>query len=210
MHIVSINSARPAAKNSGIDKQPIGQQQAFVGIQGLGCDTIVNKKFHGGAYQALYVYSQEDLAYWSGVLGKNFGPGKFGENILLSDFSLVEFRIGDLIQLGEVYARVTYPRIPCGTFAKHLDQNHRLGTFSQSFLQAGRTGFYLKIVQTGLIRLGDTLTLHEQDLEMPSISAIAALYAATSKDKKLIEKLLKSPIAPKMRNTLEAWLAAGS
>ena len=206
MHIVSINSAKSAAKNSGIDKQPMERQQAFVGIQGLVADTIVNKKFHGGAYQALYVYSQEDLDYWSGVLGRNFSPGNFGENILLMDFSVVEFRIGDIVQLGEVYARITYPRIPCSVFAKHIGQDHRVGDFCQSFLESGRTGFYLKILETGFMRLGDSLILHQQDLAMPSISSVAALYGAKIKDKSLIELMLKSAIAPKMRSTLEAWL----
>jgi MOSC domain-containing protein YiiM len=70
MKVVSINTAVPEklqvgkkSVKTGIFKRP---RKGSVSINELGLsgDTIVNKKFHSGVDQAIYLYSAKDYGWW--------------------------------------------------------------------------------------------------------------------------------------------------
>ena len=74
--VISVNTGRGTdadwagqLRRTAIDKRPVAGRTE-VGRLGLGGDEQVDKPAHGGPEQALYAYSEEDLACWAAELGR--------------------------------------------------------------------------------------------------------------------------------------------
>jgi len=92
----SVNVGRPKLllingqpNKTGIDKQPTDgpvelRDDAVAG------DAVVDREHHGGYDKAVYAYASEDYAWWSGELGRELGPGAFGENLTTSGIAIAE------------------------------------------------------------------------------------------------------------------------
>ena len=101
---------------------------------------------HGGTYKAAYVYSYDHYAYWSEALERDdFSYGQFGENFTVQGMLETDVLIGSIYRLGGALVQVTQPRVPCFKLA------HKMGipTFVKTFMQAERTGFYLRVLEEG-------------------------------------------------------------
>lgn len=115
MKIISVNVGQPTALQvgqrtavSGIRKHPVpGRVQ--VGEKGLEGDHVLNRRYHGGPDQAVYVYTREDYDHWTELLGRALEPGAFGENVLISGAESAEVRVGERFLLGAVEIEVTAP-----------------------------------------------------------------------------------------------------
>ena len=90
MIIESINCSKPVKINfknkevvTGIFKYPV-KESVKVTPLGLVGDSIIDKQFHGGLDQAVYIYHAEDYEWWSTELGRTIGYGTFGENLTVS------------------------------------------------------------------------------------------------------------------------------
>jgi len=92
------NKNRP--EKTGIFKGPVDHPVQVTKV-GLEKDVIVSKKHHGGPDQAIYVYGEPDYQWWSRELGKDLGPGTFGENLTISGLESATFNIGDMLHIGE-------------------------------------------------------------------------------------------------------------
>lgn len=124
-----------------------------LGIEG---DVQVDLRFHGGPDKALYVYPDAHYRYWQQRLNKSrLEDSQFGENLNVSEFDDAAICIGDRYQLGSTIVEVTQPRIPCFKLGLRLQDE----SFPANFLEAGRLGFYLRVEQTGEIKLGDSFSL---------------------------------------------------
>ena len=69
-----------AQGRSGIDKRPFDGPRLLAGdaVQG---DSVINRKHHGGPWQAVYAYAREDADWWETRLGIDIPSGSFGENL---------------------------------------------------------------------------------------------------------------------------------
>lgn len=143
---------------TAIDKQPVtGPVKA--GPYGLYADVQADRKHHGGLDKAVYAYAAEDAEYWSGELSRPTPPGWFGENLRVSGLDVSGARIGDRWRIGErLVVEVSGPRIPCQTFARWVGGADERG-WVKRFLQAGRPGAYLRVVDAGPVAAGDAIDL---------------------------------------------------
>ena len=155
----SVNVGRPKLllingqpNKTGIDKQPTDgpvelRDDAVAG------DAVVDREYHGGYDKAVYAYASEDYAWWSGELGRELGPGAFGENLTTSGIAIAEARIGERWRVGSALLEVSEPRQPCSTLgAKMGDQR-----FVRRFAKALRLGTYMRIIEPGVVGAGDAI-----------------------------------------------------
>lgn len=202
MKIVSLNvgSAEPisigkSSQKTGIFKKPAGGA-VYVGKLGLEGDVQVDKKHHGGADQAVYLYSAEDYAWWSTKLDRQLKPGAFGENITLSSFGDGDCCVGDRLRCGQVLLELTAPRIPCATLAARMQDPG----FVKKFSKAGRPGFYARVLEEGSLEEGIDCRWERRGT-FP-LSEVFALFFSKEPDEARLEALLNEPIAGRLRDML--------
>src|SRR4249920_1171348 len=150
--LLSINVAEPGFLRlrgrdvrSGIFKRPV---EGRVRIERLGVagDMQADPTVHGGPEKAVYLYPAEHYDYWRGILERDdLSPGFFGENFTAEGVTEDSVRVGDVFRVGSAAVQVTRPRSPC------FKLGARVGTprFVRTFLESGRLGYYLRVVEEG-------------------------------------------------------------
>lgn len=208
MYLMSVNlgQERTLQRNhrverTGIFKFPT-QNAVKVTKLGLEGDVIVSKKHHGGPDQAVYVYGAGDYEWWSRELGMDIAPGTFGENLTITALESAQFHIGDTLHVGEVTLQVTAPRIPCGTFAARMNDPQWVKTFRH----AERPGLYCRVIQEGLVKAGDPVSIERYTGETLSIPEMFRDYYDRNKSEETLHRHLKAPIAIRARRDLEKEL----
>ncbi len=167
---VNVGLARPTEHSgvptTGIDKHPAprievrapGPRAGGLGSGVVG-DAVCDVRHHGGDAQAVYAVAREELDWWAGELGRVLRDGMFGENLTTSGLDVDGAVIGERWVIGPeggegaVVLEVTGPRVPCRTFAGHLDEPQ----WVKRFAARGRTGAYLAVVAPGVIEPGMTV-----------------------------------------------------
>lgn len=202
------------AVNVGLPKPiPIGDEMVSTGIfktpeqgavtltpEGFQGDEQADKRNHGGADQAVYLYSAADYAWWSKRLRRDLSPGMFGENVTLSEFP-EEVKIGDRLKLQEVILEVTAPRIPCQKFAAKMNDP----TFVKTFRQAEKPGFYARVIQTGTVRAGEEVA-YKPTKDGVGLLETFDLYFSKDPDPAALERALGAPLAERLRQTFRGKL----
>ncbi len=210
MKLISVNLGQseilPSAayqKPTGIVKR--GVPSATVTLDAVQGDFVADKKHHGGPDQAVYVYFQEDYDWWTAQLSETVEPGSFGENLTISGLSNEELKIGDRLQVGAVRLEVTAPRIPCNTLAARMNDSH----FIKRFKTAERPGAYCRVLEPGVVRVGDAVTRVEPTGESVSL---LELYRGWYDHKNLtaaqLERFLAAPIAIRTRVVFQELLSS--
>lgn len=161
-------------------------------------DAVVNRRHHGGPWQAVYAYAREDADWWQTELGITIGAGRFGENLTTLGVDVTNAVIGERWRVGEAMLQVTVPRIPCRVFAGFWGRPDLVKVFTA----ARRPGTYLSIVEAGRVRAGDRIDI----VERPERAAtVAEAFACRTGDRRYLELLSRtSGLAPDWQN----WLAA--
>lgn len=150
---------------TGIYKSPVAGR-VTVGALGLAGDAQVDRRVHGGPEKAVYLYPHEHYAHWARELHRaDFAFGQFGENLTTTGLLETAVRVGDEFQIGTVRLQVTRPREPCFKLVVKLNDVR----FARPFLQSGRTGFYLRVVQGGELGAGDAIMPLASDPRQPTI-----------------------------------------
>jgi MOSC domain-containing protein YiiM len=142
---------------TAIDKRPVTGPVELERLGPVG-DTIMDRQSHGGEYQAVYAYAQEDLDAWSAELGRTVAPGQFGENLTLRGIDVTGAVIGERWQVGAAQLVVCSPRIPCRTFQDWMDEPH----WVKRFTAHGAPGAYLSVEVTGPVSAGDPAQVLER------------------------------------------------
>jgi len=188
-------------ETTGIYKLPVDRPVEIksLGIEG---DSICDKKHHGGPDQALYLYGGADYAWWEQELGQELAPGTFGDNLTISDLESGQFNVGDTLHIGEVTLQVTSPRIPCGTFATRMGDPQ----WVKKFRAAERPGLYVRVIQEGIIKAGDPVTVEKFTGETISIVEMYREYYVKDKSEESLRKHLNAPIDIRSRRDLEEEL----
>ena len=208
MKLISVNvgkeqSIQGAYKSgrTGIFKQPVtGPVQ--IGKLGIPSDAVVDKKNHGGPDQAIYVYCEPDYAWWAKELGTEMRPGTFGENLTLSDLISADISIGDTLYVGEAILQVTAPRIPCKTLRARMGGQD----FIRRFREAGRPGFYCRVLQEGAVEAGQSVRLERYaGPTVNNLEMFRDFYVRDSTEAE-IQRYLDAPIAIRARRDKEKQL----
>lgn len=193
MRVVSVNVAADlhedapwtgSTRRTGIDKRPVPGPRMLAddSVQG---DSVINRKYHGGPWQAVYAYAREDAQWWEERLGISIAPGRFGENLTTAGLDITNALIGEKWRIGGATLEVTVPRIPCRVFAGFWGR----GDLVKSFTAARRPGAYLRIVEEGQVRAGDLIEVVERPAEAASI---AEAFACKTGDRRTLELLRRT------------------
>ena len=153
--------------DSAIVKPPVTGPVAARGVN-LEGDDQADRINHGGPEQAVYAYASEDTAWWGGLIGRELGPGAFGENLTLEGVDVSRARIGERWRIGTVELRVAGPRVPCFK----LEANLRVTGFMKAFLHAGRPGAYLAIAEEGVLEAGDAVEIVHRPAHEVTVSLV--------------------------------------
>ncbi|MGC5343336.1 MOSC domain-containing protein [Streptomyces sp. DT171] len=199
MKVLTVNVGRAQAVGhtnapggrTGIDKRPADGPVRVaepgpegVGGSGLAGDAVCDLRFHGGTHQAVYVFAREELDFWERELGRPLANGTFGENLTTSGLDVSGARIGERWRIGrDLVLEVTSGRIPCRTFAGHLDEPG----WMKRFTGRAAPGAYLRVVTPGEIRAGDPIEV----VRRPEHEVTVALqFRAVTTERALLPRLL--------------------
>lgn len=162
---------------------------------GVDGDQVADTKDHGGIYQAVYAFAQEDLDFWSRQLGEPVPPGLFGENLTTSGIDVNEALLGERWRIGTVLLEVIEVRIPCSVFKNWLGvSGFDNAAWVKRFTAEARPGPYLRVLEEGTLRAGDEIVVeHRPDHGV----TVSVMFKAFTTDRSLLPELLKVDRLPK-------------
>jgi MOSC domain-containing protein YiiM len=191
---VNVGTPRPIERSNGtvetssIWKEPVSGRVAVRGVNIEG-DDQADRSVHGGPDKAVYAYAGEDTDWWESELGRELGPGTFGENLTLRGVDVTGARVGERWRIGSAVLEVTSPRIPCWKLAKKMGDPR----FIKQFAQARRPGAYLRIIEEGELAAGDEVEI----VSRPTADVTVGLFAeAYEHDRSLLPRLLEADAMP--------------
>ena len=184
---------------TGIVKHPQGGT-VIVDTAGLAGDAICNRKYHGGPDQAVYGLGSLDLDAWADELGHAIEPGLFGENLVISDVDSRAIAVGDRFETDGVTLEVTSTRIPCSTLSLRLNDPG----FARRFRTVARPGFYCRVLQPGMLRVGDRVAC--RSFEGPRITMPDMLRSLKSLSDEERARYRAAPISERVRAQLDSFV----
>jgi len=130
---------------------------------------------HGGPNKAVYAYHAEHYDFWRGELpDAELGWGSFGENLTVSGLPREDaIFVGDRVRAGSAVFAVTQPRLPCFKLSIRFERADMV----KRFLASGRTGFYVAVVEEGVVAAGDEIEIVSRDSGRVSVADVTRLYA---------------------------------
>lgn len=172
MHVVSVNVATPRPVEyrgryvqTSIFKRPAAGPVLLRRL-GFDGDCQADPRYHGGQNKAVYAYPSEHYPFWAAQLGRaDLAPGQFGENLTVVGMLEEEVCLGDVYRMGGATLAVTQPRTPCFKLGIKME----LPSFPKLFLQSGRLGLYLRVVEEGEVGPGATIDKIDSTAERVSI-----------------------------------------
>lgn len=144
---------------SGIHKRHVTTETIRVGTLNIEGDGQADLRNHGGADKAVYCYPAEHLPFWKAELGYDSEEAPFGENLSTVGITEEEARIGDIWQWGSAVLQISQPRWPCYKLVLHSGQDDMIARFVES----GRSGWYLRVIEPGMARRTEPIVLAARD-----------------------------------------------
>ncbi|CAK1361371.1 hypothetical protein CB0940_03244 [Cercospora beticola] len=145
---------------SAINKLQV-EGSIFAGKTGLDGDEHVYKH-HGGIDRAIHQYNPDHYADWRAEeppAPALFDIGGFGENLTTTNMNEENVCVGDLYRLGEeIILQVSEPRNPC----YKLNIRFQWPRVLKRVQRTGRVGWNFRVLQTGYVKKGDTISLLER------------------------------------------------
>ena len=150
-----------AGAPSAIAKTPVAGPVA-VGRLGLSGDAQADRRFHGGPEKAVHHYALDHAPAWRaelpGAPDLLERPGAFGENVSSFGLTEAEVCVGDLWRAGSALLQVSQARQPCFK----LNLRFSVPDMARRVQASGRTGWYYRVIEEGVVAAGDRLTLVER------------------------------------------------
>lgn len=134
-------------------------------------DTQANKRLHGGPEKVLHQYSlagYELIKQHYPALAEQAIAGTIGENITVEGMTDENVMIGDVYTFGEVVVQVGAPRAPCTKINQRFNSPN-LDRFTGNH---GITGWYYRVLQTGIIHTGDCVSLESRPAQTVSVGEL--------------------------------------
>lgn len=202
MKLVSVNVGTPKVVSwqgrqvrTGIFKEPV-EGRIKVRRLNLEGDAQADLRVHGGEDKAVYAYPAEHYRTWSEELGRDLPFGQFGENLTVEGLLEDQVRIGDIYRIGTARLQVSQPRTPCHKLAARMDSQE----FPRRFLESGRSGFYLRVLQEGELGKGDSIHRESREAESVTVLEASFLFRDEPADLSLLRRAAHQPsLSPSWR-----------
>lgn len=150
---------------SAIRKKAISNLENLTPIEitalGVRGDEQADLSVHGGMEKAIYVYPAEHYAFWNELLTRetkqsvHLEHGAIGENFTIEGLLETEVFVGDRLRIGELEFTVVKLREPCFKFNAAM----RYKGAAKAMLQSGFSGWYLRVLKTGVLTAGANITV---------------------------------------------------
>jgi MOSC domain-containing protein YiiM len=188
--VVSVNLARPITFSingkefsTGIFKNPVSEP-VFLEHSGVRDDSVMDKRVHGGEDKACYLYPLEHYDYWKQFYAHlTWQMGMFGENITTTGLLELNARIGNEYKIGEAIVQVSQPRQPCFKLGYKFGNPDMVRQFRSSPF----SGIYVRVIQEGYVKAGDSIELVAEKVKSPTILDIYALLTGQLVNMELLE-----------------------
>ena len=160
IHVGKVAPLGPEGVPSAFVKQPVTGPVAVrsLGLQG---DEQADLSVHGGPEKAVYAYSYAHYAAWRQEYPRHAAalfPGAFGENLCIEGLQESELCVGDVHRIGSSRLQICQPRQPCFKLALRFDDKF----MPKAMIRTGRAGWYYRVLEPGVIGVGDTVQLDER------------------------------------------------
>ncbi|MER3316768.1 MAG: MOSC domain-containing protein [Allomuricauda sp.] len=209
MKVISTNLGKPTKiiwngkeTKTGIYKSPI-ESPLFLDIEDVQGDSVVDRKYHGGTFKACYLFSANKYSYWKVKYPHlDWDWGMFGENLTIEGLDESQIRIGSTYKLGTALVQITQPREPCYKLGIRFGNQDIL----KQFKDHGFPGTYLRILEPGLVSVGDSMELVEESKSTLTVQQFYNLLFSKIKDQGVLELAIKNEALPlSKREKLKKW-----
>ena len=178
----------PKKHRSGILKKSVSGP-VFLNQFGFDGDGVGDTRIHGGEDKAVCAYSVDHLPYWNEKLQRKLGPGSFGENLSMVGMLETTTHIGDIFEVGAAQVQVTQPRQPCHKLNKVFNDQ----SMACSVQKTGFSGYYLRVLKTGMVESGSPIKLIHKDPNGISIEDANALLRKGGANVPNMKNLISHP-----------------
>jgi MOSC domain-containing protein YiiM len=181
-------SWRGAIVRTAIWKEPVGARAVALQGVNLDGDDQADRSVHGGADKAVYAYAEEDYQYWTSEEGIRTQHGLFGENLTVRGMELRRAVVGEQWRIGTTLLEVAQPRLPCFKLGLRMGDPR----FPRRFLAVARAGAYLRIIEEGELRAGDSIDI----VSRPNHGVTLGHMVEAVTDRRRAAALLRAPRLP--------------
>src|SRR5271168_2559811 len=159
---------------------------------------------HGGEHRAVLVYQLESYRHWEHELGRSASTyGQFGENFTVDGLPDDEVCIGDRYRIGEALFEVSQPRVTCYRVGLRMGEPR----MAALLVSHGRPGFYLRVLEEGLVGAGDEIVKIADGSERMTVAEIDALLYLPGHRRKDLQRALRIPaLSPGWQGSFRALL----
>jgi MOSC domain-containing protein YiiM len=143
---------------TGYGKSPVSGP-VRVARENLAGDRQAHLRHHGGPDMAVLAYAEEHYARWRDELRWPDVPyGAFGENFTVAKVTEESACIGDVWRVGTALLQISEPRKPC----RNIPRFWRRADLLRLVERTGRYGFYLRVLEEGVVEAGQSIELVER------------------------------------------------
>ena len=179
----------PAEWRTAIDKSAVegSVQLTTAGLEGDGC---ADRQNHGGIEGAVLLYAAGHYLQWRIELPEHeWQFGGFGENLTIDGLTEETVCIGDCWRIGTVLLEVSKPRQPCWKLCRRWQQPD----LAKRVVQAGRGGWYARVLETGEVSAGDEMSLEDRPHPRWTVARTCRLYFGIERDSDAVRELAAVP-----------------
>lgn len=197
----------PQGQPSAIDKAPAAGA-VYATVDGLEGDTQGDTRHHGGPDKAIHAYPAAHYPAWAAEIpgrADRFGPGAFGENLVVEGADEADVCLGDRWEAGAALLEVSQGRQPCWKLNIRFD----VADMARRVQASGRTGWYFRVLAPGRIAAGDrailaarpspdwplarvSRLLYRDTLDLGALAELAALPGLPESWRKLARRRIES------------------
>jgi MOSC domain-containing protein YiiM len=162
LHIGKARERWPGRPPSAIGKQAVQRPLALL-REGFAEDEQADRQVHGGPEKAVHHYPCDHYAHWRETFPDHasvFAIGGFGENIATEGITEETVCLGDRFRLGSALVEICQGRQPCWKLSSHTG----IPEMAARLQKSGRTGWYYRVLEEGMVAPGDMLTPVERPL----------------------------------------------
>lgn len=181
-----INDGKREEYSSSYKKQALNHESYEITELGFKLDIQSDKESHGGLDKAVCVYSLDDYKYFEEKNNITLPSCAFGENLSIVGFNDRDICIGDKFTCGEVIFEVSQPRQPCWKISSII----KIKKLTAMLVKEHKSGFYLRVLQTGNIRPNDKLELISRNYPKFTIEFINQISFKAKNNQESIKDVL--------------------